>query len=135
MQTHTEQETRNIEIVRRGYEAFAKGDMETLQTLIARDARWHEAPAGVFSGDYRGAPAIMEYFARLAQETGGTFRVTLDATAATGNRVFALSHVSAQRKGKTYDGESVNVFTIEDGRATEVTLFDSNHPELAAFFS
>jgi ketosteroid isomerase-like protein len=34
-------ETQNIAVVRRGYEAFAKGDIETLKGLFTADANWH----------------------------------------------------------------------------------------------
>ena len=48
-------ETQNIAAVRRGYEAFAKGDIETLKGLFTADANWHSLRAGVLAGNYRGA--------------------------------------------------------------------------------
>jgi hypothetical protein len=40
-------ETQNIAVIRRGYEAFGKGDIETLKTLFAPNAIWHSIGAGV----------------------------------------------------------------------------------------
>jgi len=62
-------ETRNLAVIRRGYEAFAAGDVETLKTLFLANAKWHVAPAGVLQGNYQGVQAILEYFGQLAHET------------------------------------------------------------------
>jgi uncharacterized protein len=51
-------ETHNIAVVLRGYEAFAKGDIETLKGLFTADANWHALRAGVLPGSYRGAHPI-----------------------------------------------------------------------------
>src|SRR5271170_524090 len=70
-------EAQNIAVVRRGYEAFAKGDIETLKTLFATNATLHSVPAGILQGNYRGVQAILELFGRLAHETDGTVRAEL----------------------------------------------------------
>ena len=36
----------NVELARRGYDAFAKGDLATLTELIADDATWHALGVG-----------------------------------------------------------------------------------------
>ncbi len=48
-------EAQNVAIVRRGYEAFAKGDIETLKTLFSTNANWNQTETGVLPGNYRGA--------------------------------------------------------------------------------
>ena len=68
-------EAQNIAVVRRGYEAFAKGDIETLKTLFSVDATWHSVETGILPGNYRGVQAILEFFGRLTHETDGTARV------------------------------------------------------------
>src|SRR5262245_17857080 len=42
----------NVELTRRGYDAFAKGDLAALAELIADDVTWHAAGAGPLSGTY-----------------------------------------------------------------------------------
>ena len=44
-------ELQNIDVVRRGYEAFAKGDIETLKTLFSASANWRQTEAGVQAGE------------------------------------------------------------------------------------
>ena len=46
-------ESQNIDVVRRGYEAFAKGDIETLKTLFSASANWNQTETGVLKGNYQ----------------------------------------------------------------------------------
>jgi len=64
----------NIELVRRGYEAFNTGDMATLNELFAEDAVWHVAGSGVLSGTKQGRDAILAYFGELGARTQGDFQ-------------------------------------------------------------
>jgi ketosteroid isomerase-like protein len=128
-------ESENITVVRRGYEAFAKGDVETLKTLFAPDATWHSVPTGVLPGNYRGAQAILEFFGRLAHETNGTVRAELQTIAASGDHVFALHRNKGTRKGKTIDEKSVLVFKLEKSVVSEVAEFRYDQPAEAQFWS
>ena len=59
----------NVALVRRGYEAFANGDAETLAELIAEDAVWHVGGRNLFTDTYRGREAIFTYFRKLRDFT------------------------------------------------------------------
>ena len=59
----------NAAVVRRGYEAFASGDAETLAALIAEDAVWHVGGRNLFSDTYQGREAIFTYFRKLREFT------------------------------------------------------------------
>jgi uncharacterized protein len=128
-------EIQNIATVRRGFEAFAKGDIETLKTLFSANANWNSPGAGVLRGNYRGAQAILEFFGQLAHETEGTTRVEPLTIAASGDHVFVLERITAKRKGKTHDTKAVLVFKLEGGVVTEVTEFESDYPSTAQFWS
>ena len=128
-------ETQNIAVVRRGYEAFAKGDIETLKTLFAPNAIWHSIGAGVLPGNYRGLQAILGFFGQLAQETQGTVRAELQTVAGSGDHVFALHRNRGERKGKTIDSKAVLAFKVENGVVTEVAEFPFDHPAQVRFWS
>ena len=128
-------ETQNIAVVRRGYEAFGKGDIETLKTLFSTNANWHALGTGVLQGNYRGAQAILQSFGQLAHETDGTVRVEPQTMAASGDHVFALHRITGKRKGKTHDTQAVLVFRLDKGVVTEVTEFQFDHPAAAQFWS
>jgi ketosteroid isomerase-like protein len=67
-------ENSNLESARAGYEAFAQVNMATLNDLIAADIVWHFPGHNILFGHYVGKEAVFGMFARLAQETGGTFK-------------------------------------------------------------
>jgi ketosteroid isomerase-like protein len=128
-------ETQNIAVVRRGYEAFAKGDIEALKTLFAESANWHAVGAGVLPGNYRGAQAILGFFGQIAHETHGTTRVEPVTIAASGNNVFVLQRITGTRNGKTLDTKGVLLFTVTNEIVTEVVEFTSDYPAVAHFWS
>ena len=128
-------ETQNIAVVRRGYEAFAKGDIETLKTLFSPDANWNQAEAGVLRGNYRGVQAILEFFGQLAHETEGSLRAEPLTMAGSGDHVFVFERVTGTRKGKTLDTKEALVFKLANGIVTEVTELQSDYPTVAQFWS
>ena len=58
-------------LVRKGFEAFSRGDMDTLRELIAKDATHHVPGNHPLSGDFKGQDAIMDMYRRLGEETAG----------------------------------------------------------------
>lgn len=131
----SEVESQNIAVIRRGYEAFAKGDIETLKTLFAADAAWHATATGILPGNYRGLQAILEFFGRLAHETQGSLRAEPQTMAASGDHVLVLERDTGKRNGRTLDTRSVLAFKLNKGVVTEVADFPFDHPSVAAFWS
>jgi ketosteroid isomerase-like protein len=125
----------NIAIIKRGFEAFAAGNMATLAEVFDAKATWHGAAAGILKGEYHGRDAIFAMFGQLHQETAGTFSPKPVAIAAVGDKVFVQTEVTGERKGrKLHDGEVV-VFTLADGRVREVHIYPENYPSNAAFWA
>jgi uncharacterized protein len=109
----------NVEQARRGYDAFSKGDMATLTELIADDVVWHARGVGPLSGDYHGRDQVFGFFGRLAQETGGTFRLDVHDILANDDHTVVLCTLSATRGGKSTEVPVVNVSHNRDGQITE----------------
>jgi uncharacterized protein len=128
-------EAQNIAVVRRGYEAFAKGDIETLKTLFSPNAHWRQPEVGVLKGNYKGVPAILQFFGQLAQETQGSQHVEVQAIAASGDHVFVWERFTGKRKGQTLDTTEVVIFKLEKGIVTEAINFQSDYPAVAKFWS
>ena len=121
MQTTVEQT--NIELVRRGFEAFKAGDGAALTAMFAPDAQWIGPRTGVLAGTYRDRNELFAMFQQLGEETQGTFQAAPSTFAASGDTVFVRTAASGQRKGKTLDSDEVLVFTIADGQVKKVTFF------------
>jgi ketosteroid isomerase-like protein len=110
----------NAAIMRRGYEAFNSGDLDTLTELFDESAVWHLPGRSWPANDYQGREAILAYFGRLGQETGGTFQAELQELLADDDgRVVGIQRSTAERDGKRLDVGDCIVFQLEDGRITE----------------
>ena len=109
----------NADLVRSGYEAFSKGDLETVSKLFASEIRWHIPGRSPIAGTYTGHDEVFGFFATLVQETGGTFKVDVHDLLASDDHVVVLAKESAERAGRSLDSNEVHVWHIEDGLATE----------------
>jgi ketosteroid isomerase-like protein len=107
----------NAAIVRRGYDAFNTGDMETLTELFDEGASWHTPGRGPLAGDYVGREAVFAYFGQLGGQTGGTLRATLEYLSESDDgHVVGVHRTSAERDGKRLDVAICLTFELKDGR-------------------
>ncbi len=109
----------NEELIRRGYGAFSSGDMQTVDELLADDVVWHVPGRGPVAGDYRGKQEVLGFFARLVQETGGTFNIEVHDVLANDEHGVVLVRSTAQRDGRTLDDRGAHVIHIEGGKIKE----------------
>jgi ketosteroid isomerase-like protein len=125
----------DVDVVRRGYEAFGAGDMDTLSDLFTEDAVWHLGGTGGLSGDKQGRDAILAYFGELFSRSGGTVKVELDDLIGGNNHTVGLQRVRAERNGTAMDQRAVLVFTVGDGKVSEVYEFQEDGAKAADFWS
>ncbi|MFF4268761.1 nuclear transport factor 2 family protein [Streptomyces sp. NPDC001536] len=108
-------------LVRKGYDAFQRGDMETLRGLMTADCTQHVPGSHPLSGDYKGQDAIIEMYGRLNEETNGTMSAELRSLLVDGRgHVVALHHFTAERKGKRLEENSCIIFRIVGDKATDL---------------
>src|ERR1700680_3138540 len=92
----------NEEVMRKGYDAFSRGDMDVLRNeLFTPDIVWHQGGRNQTSGDYRGEAAVIGLFGNVFQLTDGTCRVEVHDLLASDDHVVVLGQLRAQRGGKT----------------------------------
>jgi len=113
----------NAVLMRRGYEAFGSGDLETLTGLFAENAAWHEPGSSLIAGDYIGREQVFEFFGKLAGLSGGTFKADPVDILADDERAVAIQHSTATRDGRTLDTRDVLVFEIRDSKVVDVELY------------
>jgi ketosteroid isomerase-like protein len=111
----------DVAIVRRGYEAFSKGDTDTLRELIAADAVHRLPGENQLSGDFKGIDAILGMYGQLFELSGGTISVEPQMFL-TDNQgtVVAVHRASAQRGDKSFEENAAIVFTVRGGKAVEL---------------
>jgi ketosteroid isomerase-like protein len=124
----------NTALVKRGFEAFAAGDMATLQGLYHVDAAFYTVPQQTGDGAHLGRDAIFAFFERLLNESKGTFKVRPITIAAADDRVFVLQEVSGQRNGYSLQEQTIMVFTIAGGLVREMREFITPASHTKAFW-
>jgi hypothetical protein len=125
----------DVALVRRGYDAFIAGDMDTLRELFTEDAVWHTGGTGGLSGDKKGVGEILAYFGELFSRSQGTLKLTLEDVAAGDRYTIGVQSNHAERDGKSLDQRAVIVFTISGGKVTEVLEMAEDTAQLSEFWS
>jgi ketosteroid isomerase-like protein len=114
----------SVQQLRKGYEAFASGDMDALSEVIPEDAVWHVGGRAELSGDYKGRDAVFGYFGRLMEVSDGTFKADLVHVVGDDKFAVALQHSTWTANGQSYDGTDVLVDRVDaDGRAVETWIY------------
>jgi hypothetical protein len=125
----------NVELVRRGYAAFAAGDMATVSELFADDIVWHWPGRSALSGDHVGKEAVFRMFAKLAEMA--VLRQEIHDVLANDEHAVVLVRNHAERSdGRTFDDRQAHVWHVRDGKAVECWMMGEGDQAAAdAFWS
>jgi ketosteroid isomerase-like protein len=108
-------------LVRRGYDAFSRGDMDTLRSLMTGDATHHVPGSHPLSGDFKGVDAALDMYRRLFEETGGTLRVEVRSILVDGRgHAVSLHRFTGERNGKKIDETGGIIFRIVGDKITDL---------------
>ena len=61
--------SQNVETAKKGYAAFAAGDLETVLSIFDDSVEWSLPGNSTVSGTYRGKAELTELFAKLAEQS------------------------------------------------------------------
>ena len=111
----SDQEQNNIELVKKGYEAFSAGDVDAVMSLFDDNVEWVQPGDSTISGNYHGKAELGEYFSRLAEKS---VTVKLNRLIADGDTVVALTEVAVGDER----GQDADVFTLRDGKTVRVVV-------------
>jgi ketosteroid isomerase-like protein len=129
------QTSTRVDAVRRGYDAFAQGDMDTLRTILASDIEWHAPGQGPRSGDFHGIDDVIAEFGRLFQDSGGSFRVEVDEILEGDKSVVVLARASASREGRTLDEAYAHIFQFRGDQVSEAWVVNYDQAATEAFWA
>ena len=113
----------NVELLNKGYDAFEKGDLDTIRQLFTDDVVFHTPGRNPLSGDHRGIDAVFAFFGKTVELSGGTFRIERHSVLADDEHGTVLSTVTAERNGKKLSVRTIDAFHIRDGRVPEIWSF------------
>jgi ketosteroid isomerase-like protein len=113
----------NVEIVRRVYDGWSRGDFSVGTNLMAPDFEWHQHAEAVEPGSHRGAAiggAITKIF-----EVYEDFRVGPEEYIDAGDRVVVTARVQATGRGSgvELDVRYSFVWTVRGGKLAELAVF------------
>jgi uncharacterized protein len=124
----------NEDLIRRGYEAFSTGDMETIASLLSEDVVYHIGGSSQLAGDYRGPQEVIGLFIRIFELSGGTFHIDLDDVLANDVHGVGLYTGHGEHEGRTLESREVNVFRLADGKVTEIWNYVDDQDAVDRFF-
>jgi len=101
--------SQNVETCKKGYAAFAAGDVETVLSYYDDDVEWVVPGNSTVSGTYRGKAEVTELFAKVAEQP---FTTTPSRFLADDDVVVVLSQVSVGGES----GLQADEFTYREGR-------------------
>ena len=125
----------NAKLIRRCYDAFARGDLESLKELTTHDVVWHEPGRGPFAGDHKGPDGVLSLLRELQERSDNSFSVEIVDLLANAERVIAIQEETAQRGDRRLDMASATEFEVHQGKITEVTVYHGDTYHFDAFWS
>ncbi len=125
----------NVEVARKGLDAFLKGDVDTLAATISDDIVWHAPGSNAFSGDFHGKAAVMQ---RMADQRAAGVTITFAIHDIVGNdeHVVALVDTTISRSdGRSATTRGAQIYHVRDGQMTEFWLFNEDQAAVDAMLS
>ena len=116
----------NVDIVKRSYEAFARGDMNGVLADVHPEIEWQQAQGLPHGGVYHGVAEVRRaIFDPLDEEWWDEFSATPHEFLDAGTNVVVLGRYRGVAKGtgKELDVPFAHVWTVRDGKATRFRQF------------
>jgi uncharacterized protein len=116
----------SVEIVRRSYKAFARGDMDGVLGDMHPDIVWEQAQGLPHGGTYHGLAAVRAaIFDPLDRDWWDEFEAVPDEFLDSGDTIVVIGRYRGRAKGsgKGLDVPFVHVWTLENGRAVRFRQF------------
>ncbi len=117
---------RNAELIRRGYDAFSRGDLAAVFRVLGEEISWHVPGRSPLSGDFSGHEQVGQFFASTMALSGGTFRIDIQDIVDHGDQVIVLCTVAAERNGQAWSSPEVHVWRVDGDRAVAFREFQGD---------
>jgi uncharacterized protein len=126
----------NEDKMRAAYAAFGRGDFDALGSqYLAEDIHYHFPGRSPLARTYEGVAQVRELFGRLFELSGGTVRLEVHDVLANDEHGVGLVTVRAERAGKQYEDQTVQVIHLRDGKTTESWLYPADLNAVDEFWS
>jgi uncharacterized protein len=110
----------NVETIASLYDAFAVGDLDTINAILDEDVIWIESEGIPYGGTFIGRDAVFAgVFAKIGEEWDDFTATVDDMFAAEGHRVIVKQRDGGTFKatGKSMEAPAISIWTLDHGRA------------------
>jgi ketosteroid isomerase-like protein len=124
---------RNVEILRRAYDAFSRGDFDAIVNLSAEDFELDMSRWGPVTYTYRGPEGLREFLATL-ERLWDYFKIEPEEFVDAGDKVVVIIDVEARggASGIKVRARYANTYTFRgDGKVVRAEWFDQPAEALA----
>src|SRR3954452_9349624 len=117
----------NVALLRRFYESFNQGDLDSVLELCTEDVEVYKDPEVVemvAAFTQRGQERVAQYL-RGWLESGSDYHARPEDFLQAGNEVAALTQLRPRAKNSQFEieGDMADVFTVRDGRIARFRLY------------
>jgi ketosteroid isomerase-like protein len=123
------------DIIRRGYQAFGEGDMETLGSLYTDDVVQTMPGKNPLSGEYKGRDNVLGLYGKLFELSGGTFKAELKSLKTEGDKVVSFHHSQGERSGKTLSDDESIAFSFSGDKISRLDVTAGDEAAVDDFWS
>lgn len=114
---------KNLDILKKGYESFAKGDIATVLTTWHDDIVWEECPGMPMvegDGKYIGHKAVVEKVLAKIPDYIDNFNIEISDFIDGGDKVAVVGYYTGTLKstGKPFKAQATHAWTFKDGKAS-----------------
>ena len=123
---------KNVETLRRGYEALNRGDVEAVLQMCDPDIECELPEGGITAGTLRGHQALKGFLEGWI-ESFEVFRLDPERFFDSDDRVVVFLHTSGRGRGSGLEmnARPAHVWTIKSGKAVRVQVFADSEREAA----
>jgi ketosteroid isomerase-like protein len=108
----------NAALIEQFFEAFAAGDSDRLESLMAPGVTWATPGRNVLAATRTGPAEVIAQLNRSAELTQGTYRAKAHDLLASQKGAVVHYTGSGTRQGQAFSFEGLLHFTVADGRIT-----------------
>jgi ketosteroid isomerase-like protein len=124
----------NVEILRRGYEVFARDGVDGLMALLDDQIEWRNPPDSPVAGVWHGHQGVRDWFAQ-SYELFDEMRFMPDEfKELPDGRILVLLHagVRARQSGVAMEVPWTHLITLRDGLITHLRIYSDRQQALEA---
>lgn len=125
----------NVSRIQKALEAYAASDWSAMKPFLDDDIVWHVGGNHPLSGTYKGQEAVLGYFAKAQELTGGSLKLSVDEILANDSYGAVWLTATGAREGRTLDVQLAEAFRLgSDGKWVEYWALADDQPAVDDFW-